>query len=469
MANDAYFYFALEVDCTGQMRSVFWADGKSRATYLKFNDVIVFDVTYKTNKFSLPFAPFTGVNHHRQSTLFGCALLADEQEETFVWLFQEWLNCMHGIEPGAIITDQDRAMCNAIHKVFPNTRHRYCYWHLQRHIADHLHTLNYVYGEEFKNIGTCGMRSTQMSESINSLFDGYVNSQTQLKELVTQYEKVVTHRRLSEAHGDFRTLNTKPQFHLGHPIERQAGSSYTRTMFHVFQNEIKGCGVLSLQEVAKEENSVLWRVGDLDESNEKWRFVTYDECRELQYSCSCVQFPSTVFIADAVTGQSSATHSYYEGLPLIKSSSRFKFDYSEEARELIQREIAFCKPAQWLHEDGSSFLYLPFIPREHSLLKFRNLSVGREMFWRLTENHERIHCGFIGKEATPGSSERASIRGLHPGVLGQDNIPQNEKTAQANTVKNRLAAMKKKLPHESFRCYGWVHYYGDKWWWTRMT
>ncbi|XP_074327979.1 protein FAR-RED IMPAIRED RESPONSE 1-like [Apium graveolens] len=36
-----------------------------------FNDVVVFDVTYKTNSFSLPFAPFTGVNHHWQSTLFG--------------------------------------------------------------------------------------------------------------------------------------------------------------------------------------------------------------------------------------------------------------------------------------------------------------------------------------------------------------------------------------------------------------
>ncbi|XP_020254031.1 protein FAR1-RELATED SEQUENCE 5-like [Asparagus officinalis] len=296
-ASDADFYFALEVDCTGQMRSVFWADGKSRATYLKFNDVIVFDVTYKTNKFSLPFAPFTGVNHHRQSTLFGCALLADEQEETFVWLFQEWLNCMHGIEPGAIITDQDRAMCNAIHKVFPNTRHRYCYWHLLRHIADHLHTLNSVYGEEFQKYWdlwcNSGMRSTQRSESINSFFDGYVNSQTQLKEFVTQYETAVIHRRLSKAHEDFRTLNTKPQFHLGHPIERQAGSSYTRTMFHVFQNEIKGCGVLGLQEERKEEKSVLWRVGYLDESNEKWRFVTYDECRELQYSCSCGLFENS--------------------------------------------------------------------------------------------------------------------------------------------------------------------------------
>ncbi|XP_020266058.1 protein FAR1-RELATED SEQUENCE 5-like [Asparagus officinalis] len=83
-ANDPEFYFAIEVDSSGQMRSVFWADGRSRASYLKFSDVIMFDVTYRTNKFSLPFTPFTGVNQHRQSTLLAYALLADEQEDTFV-------------------------------------------------------------------------------------------------------------------------------------------------------------------------------------------------------------------------------------------------------------------------------------------------------------------------------------------------------------------------------------------------
>ncbi|XP_020272747.1 uncharacterized protein LOC109847926 [Asparagus officinalis] len=221
-----------------------------------------------------------------------------------------------------------------------------------------------------------------------------------------------------------------------------------------------------------------------------------------------VRFPSTTFTADVITGRSSVTHSYYEGIPLIEFSPQFKSDYNGSDSELIQRgscrvlrrlitdapliseqdsnqcirkpdflfgdsvkdpKIAFCQPAQWLHQSGSSFLYLPFIPRDHSLLMFRNLSVGREMFWKLTENHEHIHCGFIGKEATPGSSERAHVRGLHPGVLGQDNIPQNEKIVQANTVKNRLAAAGKRLPRETFRCYGWVHYSGNKWWWTRMT
>ncbi|XP_020262471.1 LOW QUALITY PROTEIN: uncharacterized protein LOC109838431 [Asparagus officinalis] len=50
-----------------------------------------------------------------------------------------------------------------------------------------------------------------------------------------------------------------------------------------------------------------------------------------------------------------------------------------------------------------------------------------EMSWRLIEDHEHIHYGFIGKDSkTLGSSDRTSIRGLHPGLLGQDSAPQNE-------------------------------------------
>ncbi|KAK8924010.1 Protein FAR1-RELATED SEQUENCE 5 [Platanthera zijinensis] len=89
----------------------------------------------------MPFAPFTGVNHHKQSSLFGCALLADETEETFKWLFEQWLSCMLGKSPGAIITDMDGAMYNAIKKVFPTTRHRFFSWHIQKNLLEHIHSI----------------------------------------------------------------------------------------------------------------------------------------------------------------------------------------------------------------------------------------------------------------------------------------------------------------------------------------
>ena len=124
MTSDPQFYFVMELDYDQTVRSFFWADGRAR-TYLQFGDVVVFYTTYRTNNLRLPFAPFTGVNHHRQSTIFGCAFLADKAEETFVWLFEQWLKCMSGIKPLIIITDQDKAMCGAIHKVFPQIHHRF--------------------------------------------------------------------------------------------------------------------------------------------------------------------------------------------------------------------------------------------------------------------------------------------------------------------------------------------------------
>lgn len=45
------------------MTSVFWADERSRVAYSMFHDVLLFDLTYKTNKFRMPFAAFTGINH----------------------------------------------------------------------------------------------------------------------------------------------------------------------------------------------------------------------------------------------------------------------------------------------------------------------------------------------------------------------------------------------------------------------
>ena len=64
--SDPEFFFASEVDNAGTLRSTFWDDGRGISSYLRFCDVIVFDTTYKINHLSLPFAPFTGVNHHRR-------------------------------------------------------------------------------------------------------------------------------------------------------------------------------------------------------------------------------------------------------------------------------------------------------------------------------------------------------------------------------------------------------------------
>nr|GMC82698.1 protein FAR1-RELATED SEQUENCE 5-like [Ipomoea batatas] len=115
------FFYAIQMDTKGQLANCFWVDSRSRVAYKFFGDVVTFDPTYLTNRYKMPFVPFTGVNHHHQSILFGCALLWEETVETFVWLLNTWLGAMDGCHPKTIITDQDAAITTAIARVFPNT------------------------------------------------------------------------------------------------------------------------------------------------------------------------------------------------------------------------------------------------------------------------------------------------------------------------------------------------------------
>ncbi|XP_024164135.1 protein FAR-RED IMPAIRED RESPONSE 1-like [Rosa chinensis] len=134
----ASFFYAIDINEKGKLRNFFWAYARSRAAYQEFGDVFTFDTTYLTNKYEMPSAPFVGVNHHVQSILLGCGLISSEDIETFVWLFKSWLTCMSGNAPSGINTDQDRAMKNAIEIVFPNTRHRWCLWHILKKIPEKL-------------------------------------------------------------------------------------------------------------------------------------------------------------------------------------------------------------------------------------------------------------------------------------------------------------------------------------------
>ena len=75
-AHNFNFFYAIQWDDVGNMVNFFLGgcaikDGLS----ILWGCSETFDMTYKTNKYDMPFAPFMGLNHHCQSILFGCALL----------------------------------------------------------------------------------------------------------------------------------------------------------------------------------------------------------------------------------------------------------------------------------------------------------------------------------------------------------------------------------------------------------
>ncbi|RYR04744.1 hypothetical protein Ahy_B06g084522 isoform A [Arachis hypogaea] len=87
------------------IKNAFWADERSRAVYEYFGNIISFDTTYNTNRYNLVFGSFVGVNHQGQSTLFGCALMKNEDIQSFKYLFECGLCSIGGKAPKEILTD----------------------------------------------------------------------------------------------------------------------------------------------------------------------------------------------------------------------------------------------------------------------------------------------------------------------------------------------------------------------------
>lgn len=69
-------------------------DGRSHANYERGGDVVTFETTHRMNKYELPFAPFSVVDHDYGILQFDCALLQAEIEVSFLELFSIWLQVM---------------------------------------------------------------------------------------------------------------------------------------------------------------------------------------------------------------------------------------------------------------------------------------------------------------------------------------------------------------------------------------
>ena len=88
LKENPLYYFATQLDCEELITNIFWVDARMIIDYIHFSDVITFDIMYSTNKDARPLQVFLGLNHHRETVVFGGALLYDETIESFVWLFE---------------------------------------------------------------------------------------------------------------------------------------------------------------------------------------------------------------------------------------------------------------------------------------------------------------------------------------------------------------------------------------------
>ncbi|KAG6661775.1 hypothetical protein CIPAW_03G198800 [Carya illinoinensis] len=309
------FVYSMQVDKDGCMRSCFWADARSRAAYQYFGDVVTFDATYLTNVYKMPFVPFSGVNHHHQTIIFGCALLVNETAESYTWLLRTWQEAMLGKAPATIITDDDKAMAKAIAEVLSNTTHRLCLWHILQKFPEHLaHVYNKFpdFGKDFRHcihetITTnefeqewgCILEKYELEENnwLQNLYSqrdkwvpAYLRSTfcagiTMVSDFVYQYEKAIDARYFKEKEKDVRTRSTRAILKTPLKIEEEAAMVYTRKSFIIFQDELFNSLRYKATKLSKEGERKTY--GVVISGKEKPLYHVTLENGEEQTTCTC--------------------------------------------------------------------------------------------------------------------------------------------------------------------------------------
>lgn len=89
------------------------------------------NVIYKFCRYDMVFVPFTAVDNHNRSIIVGAGLLSNETIESYKWLLEAFLKA-HEKQPVLVLTDQDPAVIQAVEKVFPDSNHRLCMWHIMK-------------------------------------------------------------------------------------------------------------------------------------------------------------------------------------------------------------------------------------------------------------------------------------------------------------------------------------------------
>ncbi|XP_074302036.1 protein FAR1-RELATED SEQUENCE 5-like [Silene latifolia] len=337
--NDPMFSYSVQLDSECHMSNFFWRDGKSLIDYECFGNVVIFDCAHRTNKYGMICAPFTGINHHKKNVVFGCAFLIDETIPTFVWLFKTFLEEMGNRHPVTIFTDQAQAMANAIKQVFPNTKHRLCMWHLSENAGKHLshHLANPGFKESFRkcvygcnsemefetywakmiadynltghkwlsdlydlrqkwcpafslDIFSAAVRSTQRSESTNSVFRKISCKTMTLSRIVYHIQKVAERWRSKERKLDFRGKQGVPLHAARNSgILRQAAQIYTVKIFTEFRKEFYDTLHLVLEGVT---NNEVEHVYILRQETQISQFYVHFNPVCYSVACSCKKFES---------------------------------------------------------------------------------------------------------------------------------------------------------------------------------
>ncbi|XP_062118349.1 protein FAR1-RELATED SEQUENCE 5-like [Humulus lupulus] len=157
--NDDQLFCKYTFDQEKRLESMIWADGKCRKDYEKFGHALLPKISVNTNQYGKSLLILLGVNNHFKTTIFAYAILHNENEQTYLWVLQSFLECMNEKAQKTVITDGCPAMNMAINQLMPRTIHRLCSWHISWNASIAVKDSNFI--RDFHKLMSKCMKETQ--------------------------------------------------------------------------------------------------------------------------------------------------------------------------------------------------------------------------------------------------------------------------------------------------------------------
>ncbi|OAY73941.1 Protein FAR1-RELATED SEQUENCE 5, partial [Ananas comosus] len=143
----------------------------------------------------------------------------------------------------------------------------------------------------FRDTFFANMSISQRSESMNAVAKIWLDSHTSMFKFVTQFEKMSNNQYEREDMEDFMTNDGEPSLWSDDPIEKNARSIYTRTIFSEFKVQLRATTGYKLVELEKDK---LYKISSISQpSTSKQRMCTYTVTvvrSDNIVSCTCKSF-----------------------------------------------------------------------------------------------------------------------------------------------------------------------------------
>jgi hypothetical protein len=146
--NDVRWQIFVEFDEAKVLRRLFWMSPNQVDLWIQYYDVIINDITCKTNRYNMALSLFVVIDNHNCSRLVCQALVDDETAEAHIWILECTLlatggkrqneNISGGLIPLVFMTDSDPAVDAACIRIYKGCYAMHCIYHINQNLYKNL-------------------------------------------------------------------------------------------------------------------------------------------------------------------------------------------------------------------------------------------------------------------------------------------------------------------------------------------